>query len=186
MLASLLHLWMDRVLKVCFESPPWAEHNELADRIYGNRSTIIRLRAAEFIYANFDCDINILQIARQVGITARHLIRICHQYLLRSVNATVRDANWTEAFKPLNSKPVLRYKEMVYAAVFSNPSYLAPCFNHRYNLLPTHIIENLSDTVYRALRHFIPNQNRALSLKKDTTITDHEPSTVVANGTIAK
>jgi len=186
MLASLLQLWMDRVLKVCFDSPPWAEHNEFADRIYGNRGAIIRLLAAAFIYANFNRDVNILQIARQVGITAQHLIRICHQYLLRSVNATVRDASWTEAFKPLKNKPVLRYTEIEYAAVFSNPSYLAPCFNHRYNLLPTHIIENLSDTVYRALRHFIPDQNRALSLKKDTTITDHEPSTVVANGTIAK
>jgi len=53
-------------------------------------------------------------------------------------------------------------------------------------LVPIRIIENLSDTVDHALRHFIPDQNRALSLKKDTTITDREPSTVVANGTIAK
>ena len=77
---------MDKALKVCFDSPPWAENSELADRIYGNRGTIIRLRAAEFIYAYFNCDITILQIAREVGNTARHLIRIFHQYLLRSVN----------------------------------------------------------------------------------------------------
>lgn len=169
MIGGLLQAWVGSMLSSCFDLTRWTQYSESKGRIAGNRGAIMCKHAADFIYANFHRDINIADISRHVGITSRHLNRIFHQYMGTSVNATLQEVRLAEAFKKLNNNPTLPIKEIAHAVGFANPSYFTQCFKRKYNLLPNQIIQNLSDTLNKALQHFIPVEAREFPFTRDRT-----------------
>lgn len=168
MIGGLVQAWLGTVLATCLDFTSWTRQVEENSGIARDRSTAMCERANEFIYAHFHHAISVGDIAQHVGITQRHLNRLFCQHFDTSVKVTLQNVRLTEAFKMLNSDPMLPIKEVAYAVGFTSPSYFTQCFKRKYNMLPNEVSRGLSSYFEDALNRFMPAAQSNLERNDDS------------------
>ncbi len=153
--SHLFSAWLAQGLRTSLPLDAWTK--KMPARSLGQNRTKARgrqlcARAVEFMTHNLEAPLQAHEIAREVGISTRHLNRYFDRFLGQSINRMLRNLRMKEAHRLLKSDVELSVKEVAYRTGFTSTSYFTRCFQEDFNQLPSEICAKVSSGTSKQAR----------------------------------
>jgi AraC-like DNA-binding protein len=120
-------------------------------QLYGNRESILH-KAFELLRLS-NPKIHVSELARECGLSTRHLLRLFKDYLGTSPKALVRNMRFQKARDSLFENPDQSLTQLAYECGFADQSHFIRDFYLFYGKKPSAFVEEM-----RALRNSISSQ----------------------------
>lgn len=133
---SLLAVWLQAALAEALAIEAWLPHAQTKDDHANAHGQYACDRALDFMAVNFGRPTRLDDVAHHAGISARHLNRLFHRHVGRSINQQLAAMRLAKARSLLREQPGCSIKEVAYASGFCSPAYFTHCFKTAYGRLP--------------------------------------------------
>lgn len=139
-LSTIFQLWLADALAEALPLADWHEGNRPSARSGLQQHGMVAQRAVEFIEANLEHPLQIEDVARQFGLSVRHLSRILREQQKTCFQELLREARLRRAFHLLRQGQVQSVKQAAFSAGFLSPAYFTQCFVREYQILPSSLL----------------------------------------------
>jgi AraC-like DNA-binding protein/mannose-6-phosphate isomerase-like protein (cupin superfamily) len=138
-LLAVFQLWLAESLAQALP-PAWRESPLGPVRTRTDYHTAICQRAVEFIQANASHPLRVEDVARQFGLSTRHLSRLLRRHEGLSFQQLLRRFRLQHAHRLLQHGKVQSVKEAALSSGFSSAAYFTHCFQREFQALPSHVL----------------------------------------------
>lgn len=139
-LHALFRLWLTDALVQTLPLGDWHDGSRLQTRGGSRQRDLLAQRATEFIEANLEHPLQIEDVARQFGLSVRHLSRILREQQGTCFQELLREARLRRAYHLLSQGDVRSVKEAAFSSGFLSPAYFTQCFVREYQILPSDLL----------------------------------------------
>ncbi len=139
-LQTVFRLWLADALAQALPLDDWHDGSRLTSREGSRQRDLLAQRAVEFIEANLEHPLQIEAVARQFGLSVRHLSRIFREQQGTCFQELLREARLRRAYHLLSQGEVRSVKEAAFSSGFLSPAYFTQCFVKEYQILPSDLL----------------------------------------------
>jgi AraC-like DNA-binding protein len=133
-LSTWFQLWLTESLAQTIP-PAWRETVPALKASQPYQATLSQ-RSVEFIQANLSHPLRVEDVARQFGISVRHLSRVLRTHEGLTFQQLLRRFRLQHAHRLLRSGDMRSVKEAALSSGFTSPAYFTHCFQREFQTLP--------------------------------------------------
>lgn len=138
-LSMLTEIWLLECIKAEFELLKWIPAHENIKKAPRRRSKEVAENVMEFLESNFMHNVNLENIALQIGMSSRQANRIFKQQYNETISQALVRIRLDRAIKMLQSEDDLPIKAVAFNTGFSSTSYFTRCFREAFGMSPKYV-----------------------------------------------